>query len=232
MSPLTRSTSRGDTSYCVQRARPRSERSRPPKPGDKYGHSDRQAYDRKRYCPRRRALFDQYRVNNKFGPRPDPFKGDVLAFINGGVSGSTAIQATGDGDRYIVIGAFANLQYSNVYMGMGISGNTIVRNDGVITGESVAVGVIGPTNGFFTNNGQINITNSNAFGIVYDSYKASTYTIINSSDGVISNTNQPTIWSTVSNLTLSVNNKGLIDSSYQAIWRPRTTGVCEAGRLQ
>jgi Ca2+-binding RTX toxin-like protein len=48
---------------------------------------------------------------------------------------------------------------------------------------------------------------------------------------VISNTNQPTIWSTVSNLTLSVNNKGLIDSSYQAIYIYGTLLLANTGTI-
>ena len=66
-------------------------------------------------------------------------KGDVLAFINGDVTGNVAIQALGDGNRVVVIGAFAHLQYSDLYSGIKIGGNTIVRNEGVINGDSLAV---------------------------------------------------------------------------------------------
>lgn len=144
-------------------------------------------------------------------------QGNILAYINGDVTGDAGIKATGDGYRYVSIGAFSTIQFGENYPGIEVGGNTIVRNNGNLIGDSVAVGVSDPSAGWFTNGGIIH-SSVNSFGIVYDSFLPTTYTIRNFPRGQIISDDQPTIWSTVPNLTLDIDNHGLIESSNQAIY--------------
>ncbi|MCB1488697.1 MAG: hypothetical protein KDJ88_14735 [Bauldia sp.] len=157
-------------------------------------------------------------------------QGNVFAFVNGDVTGDNGIQATGYGDRFIIIGAFSTVESGSSGNGIEIYGDTTVRNEGNFSAQNSAVFVSGATTGVFTNNGTM-VSYQSIFAIAYDTELASKYTIRNLSDGSMTSTFTNGIFSNVGGLTLSVNNKGYIEGQGHSIYIYGTLLLANTGTI-